>query len=219
MCRVAAILVMLASSAALGAERTVWQIGKPDHDYSKFAFAGNYQAYAAKFGAKPVVFDVGRSDPARDWPFIQPGPVDFWSPAAGKPWTIRFTLPEEPRGIYRLQIDFADVQQRLPPRYVVAIGDRAGTFQLAAGGGDASLTDPRAGKPQKITLTLPAAFFHQGANEIRLACAEGSWVQYDAITLTGDAEGKLPPADVQSISARPTPFSFAAMARCGGPWT
>jgi hypothetical protein len=206
MYRVAAILVMLASSAALGAERTVWQIGKPDHDYSEFAFAGNYQAYAAKFGGKPVVFEVGRSDPARDWPFIQPGPVDVWSPAGGKPWTIRFTLPEEPRGIFKLCVEFADVQKQSPPRFVVAIGDRTGAFQLAAGGGDESLTNPRAGKPQKIALTLPAAFFHQGANEIRLACAEGSWVQYDAITLTGDSEGKLPPADVQSITARPTPF-------------
>jgi hypothetical protein len=206
MYRAAAILVMLASSAAVGAERTIWQIGKPDHDYSEFAFAGNHQAYAAKFGGKPVVFEVGRSDPARDWPFIQPGPMDVWSPAAGKPWTIRFTLPEEPRGIYRLRIELADVQKMSPPRYVVAIGDRAGAFPLAPGGGDASLTNPRAGKPQQITLTLPAAFFRQGVNEIRLTCAEGSWVQYDAITLTGDPEGKLPPAEVQSITAHATPF-------------
>ena len=64
----------------------------------------------------------------------------------------------------------------------------AETFQLAPGAGDAALTNPRAGKPQKIELLLPAARFHKGVNEIRLTTVEGSWLLYDAITLLGDAE-------------------------------
>ena len=64
---------------------------------------------------------------------------------------------------------------------MVAIGGRTGSFQLAPGGGDGSLSDPRAGKPQKLELVLPASYFKQGRNEIRLTCVEGSWVQYDAV--------------------------------------
>ena len=41
-----ALFSILASSATFGAERIVWQIGKPDHDYSEFAFAADYPAYA-----------------------------------------------------------------------------------------------------------------------------------------------------------------------------
>src|SRR3990170_3906049 len=120
--------LLVVSSNVMGAEQVVWQIGKPDHDYSEFAFARNHPESAKHFGAKPIVFEVGRSDPARDWPFIQPGPMDSWAPAAGKPWTIRFTLPEEPQGVFTLRIEFANVQSPTPPRYAVAVGDRTGLF-------------------------------------------------------------------------------------------
>ena len=55
-------------------------------------------------------------------------------PARGKPWTIRFQLPEEPRGAYWFRIDFTNVQQAMPPRYVVTVGNRLGAFQLEPGG-------------------------------------------------------------------------------------
>ena len=161
--RAAALLAMSAASTVLGAERTVWQIGKPDHDYSEFAFAGDYPAYAAKFGDKPVVFEVGRSDPARDWPFIQPGPLDVGRPARGKPWTIRFTLPESRRGsVTAARSSSPTCSGSCRRGIVVAIGDRSGAFQLAAGGGDASLTNPRAGKPQKIDIDPAGRFLPPG---------------------------------------------------------
>ncbi|MCY2988487.1 MAG: polysaccharide lyase family protein [Planctomycetota bacterium] len=200
-----ALGLLWVSSAATAAEQIVWQIGKPDGDYAEFATAGNYRGYAAKFGAKPPVFEVGRSDPAKDWPFIQPGPVDSWAQNGGQPWTIRFTLPDEPCGVMQLRIEFVDVQQPATPRYAVTLGERTGYFALTPGGGDSSLTNPRAGKPQKLELTVPASFFKRGANEIRLACTEGSWVQYDAITLRNDANAKLPVPEIQSVTATATP--------------
>lgn len=201
-----ALGLLWVSAAAPAAEQIVWQIGKSDGDYAEFATAGNYHGYAARFGAKPPVFEVGRSDPAKDWPFIQPGPVDGWAQNGGQPWTIRFALPDEPRGVMQLRIEFVDVQQMATPRYAVTLGERTGQFALTPGGGDGSLTNPRAGKPQKVELTVPASFFKQGVNEIRLACTEGSWVQYDAITLRNDPDAKLPAAEIQSVTAAATPF-------------
>ena len=163
--------LMLASSGALATERVVWQIGRPDRNYAELAFAGDHAACAKHFGAQPVVFEIGRSDPARDWPFIQPGPNDTWWAAAGKPWTIRFTLRDQPQGTYTLCIGLVDTQGDAPPRYVVTVGGHPTEFQLTAGGGDASLTNPHAGKPQRLKLTIPARFLKHGINEIQLTCA------------------------------------------------
>lgn len=197
--------LLLATSAAWGAEEIIWQIGKPDHDYAEFACAGDYHAMGKRFH-RPIVFEPGRSEPARDWPFIQPGPMDVWSGLRGRPWTIRFELPGEPRGVFRLRIEFVDVQAITPPRYSVAIGQRMAQFQLEPGRGDFSLTNAKLGRPQKIELTMPADFLTKGRNEIQLACTEGSWVQYDAVTLLGDPDGKLPTPEVQSIAAKGTPY-------------
>lgn len=204
MYRILLCSIWLATSAAWGGQQPVWQIGKPDRDYAEFASPGNYEETARRF-TKPIVFEVGRSEAARDWPFIQPGPLDYWSPRRGQPWTIRFNLPERPKGVYVLRIDFTDVQRQFPPRYVVTVNSQSGQFPLSPGGGDASLTNAKAGKPQRIDLTLPAESFRQGANEIQFTCADGSWVQYDAVTLLVDPDATLPEAKIQSISAQATP--------------
>ncbi len=197
----------LVSSVAQAAEQTVWQIGKPDHSYAELAIAGHFGEFAARFGAKPIVFEVGRSDPAKDWPYIQPGPADSaWAPSAGKPWTIRFQLPEQPQGFFTLRIEFADTQSSAPPQYVVSLGGHEGSFRLTPGKNEASLADPRIGTPQKLEIVVPASYFRKGTNEIRLTCTDGSWVQYDAVTLLNDPQATLPPPQIQNMTAEATPF-------------
>jgi len=198
--------LLAAVSAAHAAEQIVWQIGTPDRNYQELAIAGNYPAYAEKFMAKPVVFEVGRSQPGTDWPFIQPGPTDSWAGSRVHPRTIRFTLPEQPKGVFTLRVELVDVQAMVPPTLSVTVGGRTGEFRLAPGGGDASLGDPKAGKPQKIELTVPAELLKQGANEIVLSCLNGSWIEYDAVTLASDPEAKMPQPEVQSVTITPTPF-------------
>jgi len=191
---------------AMAAEQTVWQIGTPDKSYAEFALARDYKSFPAKFGGKPLVFEVGKSDASRDWPWIQPGPVDFWAGHGTHPFTIRFGLADEPRGIFTLRIEFTDTQGMSPPTYSVTLGGRSGQFRLPAGGGDASLGDPKAGKPHKIELTVPATMFKKGTNDLVLACTEGSWVQYDAVALLNDPEAKMPEPGIRSVTATPTPF-------------
>jgi len=206
MLRTAVAILLTTSSVASGAETVVWQIGKPDRSYKEFAVAGDYPAYARKFLAKPVVFEVGRSDPAADWPFIQPGPVDSWAGSRLHPRTIRFQMADQPQGVFKLRIELADVQAMVPPLYTVSIAGRTGQFRLPAGGGDAALTKPQAGKPHKIEVSLPATMFKKGVNEIVLTCTEGSWVLYDAVTLLNDPAAKTPEPDVKELSVAATPF-------------
>lgn len=93
--------LLLAAACAAASERVVWQIGASDRNYREFAIAGSYSAYASRFGATPPVFVVGKSAPARDWPFIQPGPTDRCAYSRRHPFTIRFDLADEPRGVFR----------------------------------------------------------------------------------------------------------------------
>ena len=114
--------------------------------------------------------------------------------------------PEAPRGIFRLRVEFSDVQGAHPPKYAVTVAGRTGHFRLRPGGGDASLADPKAGKPQKIELALAASLLRKGTNEIALACTEGSWVQYDAVTLLNEPQARMPEAAIQSVALKATPF-------------
>ncbi len=192
-------------SAAWAAEKVVFEIGTPDGDYKELAIAGTYPGYK-DFMAKPIVFEAGKSKAQADWPFIQPGPVDSWAGGRMHPRTIRFDLAEPPRGVFTFRVNLIDVQKGAPPILAVTIGGRTGEFRLPAGGGDASLTDPKAGQPHKIELALPADIFQQGANDIVLSCIEGSWIQYDAVTLTNDPDARMPQPEIQTLTVAPTPF-------------
>ncbi|HWQ91337.1 MAG TPA: polysaccharide lyase family protein [Clostridia bacterium] len=192
--------------AAAAGETIVWQIGQPDKTYAEFAIARNYPAFQDRFGRQPLVFEPGRSDAARDWPFIQPGPADAWAGSRPHPFTIRFNLPEAPRGAYTLKVELVDVQAGNSPMLRVKVGERTGLFPLQSGGGDGSLSNPALGRNQKVELGLPASFLRQGVNEIELTSMEGAWLLYDAVTLANDPEANTTAPAIQSLSIEPTPF-------------
>ncbi len=203
-CR-AAWVVVLAASTAWAAERPVFQIGQADSDYRELAIAGQYAAFGRQF-AKPVVFEAGKSQAARDWPYIHPGPADAWAGGRVHWYAIRFVLADRPQGVFRLRIDLVNTHYGVPPTFAVRVGGREGRFRMPAGASDAALTDPKAGKPYHIELLLPPDMFQAGANEIRLACLEGSWVLYDAVGLWNDPERAMPEPQIRQLSVEPTPF-------------
>lgn len=197
--------VVLAASTAWAAERPVFQIGQADGDYRELAIAGQYAAFPRQF-AKPVVFEAGKSQAANDWPYIHPGPADVWAGDRVHWFAIRFVLKDQPRGVFRLRIDLVSTHSGAPPTLAVRVGQREGRFRMPAGTSDMALTNPKAGKPQHVELFLPPEIFQQGANEIQLACLEGSWVLYDAVGLWNDPERPMPEPQIRELSVRPTPF-------------
>jgi hypothetical protein len=209
MSRAILVVLGLAASVASGAERVVWQIGKPDRDYRELAIAGNHAAFPKQF-AQPVVFEPGKSDPARDWPFIHPGPVDAWAGHRVHPFVVRFALADQPRGLFRLRIELVNTHYGMPPTYAVTVAGRQGRFRLPAGASDEALTNPKAGKPHTIEISLPPTMFAKGQNEVRLECLEGSWVLYDAVTLSNDPDAAMPEPRIQSLSVSGTPFYLRA---------
>ena len=181
---------------------TVFQIGKPDGDYSEFAIAGHYAEFPERF-PHDVEFVAGQSDPQKHWPFIHPGPTDPWAGSCSHAFRISFALPDILPGYYRLTIDFVSTHYAAPPRLTVEINGTPLKLRLPAGNSDAPLTDPKAGKHCSVQQLLPAALFHPGTNSITLLNAEGSWALYDDIRLESGAPA---PTETIRVEAQALPW-------------
>ena len=200
----ALVCSILATGAA---ERSLlWQIGQSNRSGGEFALAGNYRAFEARFGREPLVFEIGRGDASRDWPFVQPGPEDDWAGNHVHPFTVRFLLAEPPRGDCTLRVEFADVHAGARPTFLVSVGGRRAQFRLQPGGSESPLSHGASAKPQRIELAFPASLLHQGTNDIQLSAATGSWVVYDALTLWNDPQDGPEAAALLSLAAESTPF-------------
>jgi alpha-mannosidase len=183
-----ALYVSLIANSAPAVEQTLWEIGKPDHDTSKFALGpANYKAYR-----QPGLFVVGRSDPKKDWPYVQPGIVDGWAPGSPQTFEILFALAENPSGPCRLELYFADTQSRNPPRIRVEIGELVREYRTPPGGGDDSVYgDPSRGRPHAIRLEVPAGTLKSGANRVAITTLTGSWVLWDAVRFLAPPDARL----------------------------
>jgi hypothetical protein len=97
-----------------------------------------------------------------------------------------------------------DTQAGSPPALSVNVnGHECPAIQLPAGAGDASLTDPKAGRPVVSPFVFSGSWLHSGANTVGLSVTGGSWLIYDALTL----ESGLPNApQVEHIAAACTPM-------------
>ncbi len=193
------ILAGLSSRAALP---VVFQIGAPDGDYREFAIAGDYAAYAKRF-PDDVNFVVGQSDPAKDWPYVLPGPADAWAGNRPHTFVIYFQLPQPPTGFYRLVLDFVSTHPSGPPRLIMDINGETIECTLPRGSSDAALTDPRAGKHGSLAQLIPSALLRAGQNTIALTDAEGSWALFDDVRLESGAPA---PAEPLTLRAEPLPF-------------
>jgi len=193
-------------AAAAGEMRIVWQIGGSAQGGSKFATAEDYRDFQGRFDRRPVVFEIGRSQAARDWPMIQPGPEDDWAGNRIHPFTVRFALADRPQGGCVLRVEFADVHAGTRPTFLATVGGRTAQFRLQPGGNVTPISHGAASKPQRIDLAFPAALLRAGANDIVLSTDGGSWVIYDAVTLWNEPQANPEAADLQGIAAEPTPF-------------
>lgn len=197
-------LIIITAVSAQAAKTTVWQIGRSDNSYSDLAIAGDYGAFKQSF-PQGVHFRVGKDDPAKAWPFIHPGPADAWAGAGTHPYEIIFQLPDHPKGVYTLTIDFASAHAIGPPTYEVTVNGARSAVVLPRGPGDAVLTDPSKGREYVLSIPMSSAMLKQGENRIGLNCIEGSWAIYDALSLTNDPDAVLPPVTIGDFQVESSP--------------
>jgi hypothetical protein len=171
-------------SLAGGAQRMpasveLWSIGKVDASYAEFALAPKAYREFKEDG----VFVVGRSDPARDWPYVEPGPQDGWAGGRRHVFTVLFTVQRAPNtGSCVLGIDLVDAHAAAPPTLKVELNHVTVERTVAAGAGDPSIDgQPARGKPQRVELQFPAGALRTGVNQLNIISVAGSWLLYDSV--------------------------------------
>lgn len=214
---IGALAAALLAAGQLGAaERTLWQIGKLDHASIEF----NSQWDFAQ--GKDPLFVVGESQPARDWSAFHPSDAD---PRGGNrihPFTVKFRLNEEPRGVFYLIVDalFADP---LVPQYSVEINGHKGRYYLdpvlSYDIGNPTWFDTPILSTRRLRVPIQSANLRRGENIVVLRCAGSSGaglapaaavspvasgLYYDAVEFTNDPAASKPTS--LRATARPTIF-------------
>jgi alpha-mannosidase len=190
------------------AEQTIWQIGQFDQSSREFHARPNFR----DLHDNPV-FTVGKSDPAKDWPAVQPGSANSDAGSRSHPYTFLFDLAGEPRGVFRLVVSVLLTRPRVPG-FQVEINGKTGLFhfhrKVSYYPGDDGVDSPIYGGDQ-LEMTLPPSALRRGQNRLVLAAVDDpkdgpgdSWLIYDALRLVSDPEAKAPGA--AQVSIDPTIF-------------
>jgi hypothetical protein len=171
--------------------RVLWAIGQPDGDNAEFALAPAGFDQFREDGA----FFVGESEPARDWPYVQPGPADVWAGSHRHTFSVVFGLQAAPpAGDARLQVRLLDTHATQPPQLEFQLNDVIVQRTLAAGAGDDSIRgQPAKGKACNLEIVFPAGALKAGENHLSITTKAGSWLLYDSLALETPAGTTLAP--------------------------
>jgi len=195
----AVLAALLCGTGAAALPDVIFEIGKENHSPAGFALArgAGWQQYAETFKG-PVVFTVGKSNAARDWPYIHPSLRDTWAGSKLHPFTIRFTLPERPKAPLTLIIGQVHAWER--PTIVVSVNGTAHPpVPAPPGSGDGSGHAEGAVAPARTLFTIPPEQLKAGDNEIVITIDKTSWIMYDFVML---CQTVPPPYTPPSIADR-----------------
>ena len=193
------LFVFLTCACAFGDE-IIWQIGQCDNDYSDFAIAGNVTAYPKTF-PNGVHFEIGKSDPAKDWCYIQPGGIDAWAGPGEHNSEIVFNMENEPQGTYVLTIDLVDLHGGYGSSLQILTNNSPQLFDLDPGANEEALHNPKKGVERILQVYVQGGYLRKGKNTIVISPAGRSWALYDSVTFSTCTN---PPKDITSLDFNPT---------------
>ena len=209
----ALVIMICLCQCVRAASKAVWQIGKFDQSSVEFNHGG---ALPPNFAVPPdVLYIVGKSKPATDWPAFQPGSANGRAEFRPHPYTIQFDLPEAPRGLYTLKVALLVETPRVPRLQVEINGHRALAFQhptLNYAGGDRISVWLCNYSADTITVDVPTNFLKRGTNELVLTAIDepaerddvtNSGLTYDALELGQDPDRKFISGEV-TVQVLPT---------------
>jgi rhamnogalacturonan endolyase len=167
-----------------------WEIGIPDRRAAEFRYSDSYfHGYEwRKFSKElpnPLVFTIGRSNPARDWNYAQGGYMVKDRPVVW-PWQIHFKLAGKPAaGDARLTLAFSSAHRA---RLQVKVnGKEVRHFYPSASGGNALLRQSTHAKYSLSQIDFPSSLLKGGDNVITLTQTRQESAQvhvmYDCLAL------------------------------------
>ncbi|WP_225872471.1 GH92 family glycosyl hydrolase [Pedobacter polaris] len=192
------LMVIAISSPTFAQNKVIWQIGKADNLTSGLALAPtDYKKFLEyDFGWEDRYYLIGYSNPAKDFPYVLPGPKDSWggtAPTAGirsHLLNILFDLSKvTPTKNFKLVIDLIGYNGEKPPLFKVNINGKGTVQQLPiAEKSNVVSGDMAAAKEYIIEIPIRAGALHNGGNEIQLTSLDGSWMVFDQVRLEGSSE-------------------------------
>jgi len=197
--KAAVTLLALMSTAFFAGADVLWSAGQADNDTADLALGPDgYHGFQ-----DDAYFIVGRSSAEKDWPYVQPGPMDAWAGSRPHTYTVAFSLGEAPEeGNCRLRIDLVDAHKTSPPLLHIHVNETLFQHAVSKGQGDASINgDPAKGAEQIVDVEFPASLLKVGHNEISITTHSGSWILYDAIQLDTPPVAKLAPGAARTVMA------------------
>jgi hypothetical protein len=206
------LAMFLACQQVTVAADTVWQIGKFDHSSAEFKQETTGQpSSGSTLSQASVLYIIGKSSPKTDWPAYQPGSANTKAGHHPHPYSIRFNLPNAPKGRYFLKVGFVSVGRNDLPTLQLEINGQMGWVYHHAQWhdvpGDKYYAD-------ETSVEIPTPALKQGANTLILTAidepgsgeeAESKGLAYDAIEMDHDAGQAFDPSNV-NVHIEPTIF-------------
>ena len=182
------VIVICVCRCAGAASKAVWQIGKFGQSSGEFN-QGEVRppVFAAAYPKSDVLYIVGKSKPATDWPAFQPGSANGRAEFRPHPYTIQSDLSEAPQGLYTLKVALLVETPRVPRLQVDINGHRALLYQhptLNYAAGDPSSVFLPAYSAGTIAVDLPTNFLKKGTNELVLTAMDEP-AERDEVTNSG----------------------------------
>jgi len=169
-----------------------------------------------------VIYTIGKSGEA-DWPRFQPGPANAIAGGRLHPFSVVFTLPDEPQGLYQLRISMLYETPSLSALQISVNGHK-GVFyfhpRLDFGAGDWEGTFvPQTSRDEK-TIDIPTQWLKRGTNTFVLTAIDTpatsqesmgniapgqSGIVYDALAFSKDEHAPYVSGSIRA-SIAPTIF-------------
>ncbi len=189
---------VLSPGGLLAAEvpQVIWEVGALDDRSLDLALGTQeeFPKYPERFPAD-VRFIAGKSDAARDFAYIHPGPQDAWAGSKAHAFTIAFDLSQEPSGTFVLLLDLCRSHYGHPPILSVAAnGEKVEDVPTA-----------RDGRHQTFNVRIASRLLRRGANEVRIDNSTGSWAVYDGLRLERFPPG-VPVERIAAVLLMDTPY-------------
>ncbi|GHU98283.1 hypothetical protein FACS1894159_00520 [Bacteroidia bacterium] len=191
--------------------KVAWSIGKKDNSSDDLALGPNrYREFLANdFGFEDKNFVIGVDDPRTRFPYVLPGPADFWGgtwPTSG--WhthqlNILFSVDKLAEGDWRLRINVLRYAKPFLPLVKVSINGQDYKLQMSAPGYDVrkqkkplydqptvdslGLMGKTPATPYTIEVPVNGGVIREGNNTVVIYVLEGSWITFDNVDMISPA--------------------------------
>ena len=156
----------------------LWKIGTRDGDPRDL----HYDVEAGLKAQSGADFTVGVSDPAKDWPAVQPGPKNKEAAEAARTNLVRFEVKDPlPGSSAYLVLKFMDFNPQALPSFAIDLNGCKREITLIEHRAKGSLTNPELSTPFRQIIVFPEGTVKPGENILKITNRTGSWVVYDGL--------------------------------------